>query len=278
MPLLHLKHPRILRKSAATRVARQGVPAHVCDYAVCPLSHGMATCMLQVVVTGGSLIRVPLALRELVFGFPNFLWKMPRDCTEVFGALLSRPALSPNFPPCIAGNRSDGIPETLGTCCPKLLGRPEACERLHAKSGEVSQRLADPQCNIHQNPPYIHQSSGKGPPHSPASPWSCLGYVGGLLNMPNLSRKIPVSFPSVQRGQWRNNKFTNELLQGGQGQAASAVAMHPGIPKQCLKRFLGLKVNPMTPRFKILTDMKIYSNCFHGSYRKRQEPLGLLPR
>ena len=30
--LLHLKNPRILRKSAATRVARQGVPAHVCNY------------------------------------------------------------------------------------------------------------------------------------------------------------------------------------------------------------------------------------------------------
>ena len=30
--LLHLKKPRILRKSAATRVARQGVPAHVCNY------------------------------------------------------------------------------------------------------------------------------------------------------------------------------------------------------------------------------------------------------
>ena len=32
MLLLHLKNPRILRKSAATRVARQGVPAHVCNY------------------------------------------------------------------------------------------------------------------------------------------------------------------------------------------------------------------------------------------------------
>ena len=31
-PLLHLKKPRILRKSVATRVARQGVPAHVCNY------------------------------------------------------------------------------------------------------------------------------------------------------------------------------------------------------------------------------------------------------
>ena len=31
-PLLHLKNPRILTKSAATRVARQGVPAHVCNY------------------------------------------------------------------------------------------------------------------------------------------------------------------------------------------------------------------------------------------------------
>ena len=30
--LLHLKSPRHLRKSAATRVARQGVPAHVCNY------------------------------------------------------------------------------------------------------------------------------------------------------------------------------------------------------------------------------------------------------
>ena len=30
--LLHLKKPRILRKSAAKRVARQGVPAHVCNY------------------------------------------------------------------------------------------------------------------------------------------------------------------------------------------------------------------------------------------------------
>ena len=30
--LLHLKNPRILRKFAATRVARQGVPAHVCNY------------------------------------------------------------------------------------------------------------------------------------------------------------------------------------------------------------------------------------------------------
>ena len=33
IPLLHLKNPRILRKSAATRVARQGVHAHVCNYA-----------------------------------------------------------------------------------------------------------------------------------------------------------------------------------------------------------------------------------------------------
>ena len=32
--LLHLKNPRILRKSGATRVARQGVPAHVCNYAL----------------------------------------------------------------------------------------------------------------------------------------------------------------------------------------------------------------------------------------------------
>ena len=32
IPLLHLKNPRVLRKSAATRVARQGVPAHVCNY------------------------------------------------------------------------------------------------------------------------------------------------------------------------------------------------------------------------------------------------------
>ena len=32
MLLLHLKNPRILRKSAATRVARQGFPAHVCNY------------------------------------------------------------------------------------------------------------------------------------------------------------------------------------------------------------------------------------------------------
>ena len=30
--LLHLENPRILRKSAATRVVRQGVPAHVCNY------------------------------------------------------------------------------------------------------------------------------------------------------------------------------------------------------------------------------------------------------
>ena len=30
--LLHLENPRILRKFAATRVARQGVPAHVCNY------------------------------------------------------------------------------------------------------------------------------------------------------------------------------------------------------------------------------------------------------
>ena len=37
--LLHPKKPRILRKSAATRVARQGVPAHVCNYGSsgCPL-------------------------------------------------------------------------------------------------------------------------------------------------------------------------------------------------------------------------------------------------
>ena len=41
--LLHLKNPRILRKSAATRVARQGVPAHVCNYGFCllfPVSPG----------------------------------------------------------------------------------------------------------------------------------------------------------------------------------------------------------------------------------------------
>ena len=31
--LLRLKNARTLRKSAATRVARQGVPAHVCNYA-----------------------------------------------------------------------------------------------------------------------------------------------------------------------------------------------------------------------------------------------------
>ena len=33
IPLLHLKKPRILRRSAATRVARQGVPANLCNYA-----------------------------------------------------------------------------------------------------------------------------------------------------------------------------------------------------------------------------------------------------
>ena len=32
--LLHLKNPRTLREFAATRVARQGVPAHVCNYAL----------------------------------------------------------------------------------------------------------------------------------------------------------------------------------------------------------------------------------------------------
>ena len=32
IPLIHLKNPRILRKSAATRVARQGVSTHVCNY------------------------------------------------------------------------------------------------------------------------------------------------------------------------------------------------------------------------------------------------------
>ena len=41
LPLLHLKNPRILRKSAAsrvaTRVARRGVPAHVCNYARSPV-------------------------------------------------------------------------------------------------------------------------------------------------------------------------------------------------------------------------------------------------
>ena len=34
IPLLHRKNLRILRKSAAARVARQGVPAHVCNYAL----------------------------------------------------------------------------------------------------------------------------------------------------------------------------------------------------------------------------------------------------
>ena len=36
MLLLHLKSPRILRKSAAARVARQGVPAHVSNYGIDP--------------------------------------------------------------------------------------------------------------------------------------------------------------------------------------------------------------------------------------------------
>ena len=34
IPLLHLKSSRILNKSVAARVARQGFPAHVCNYGI----------------------------------------------------------------------------------------------------------------------------------------------------------------------------------------------------------------------------------------------------